>query len=145
MKDSSLARPWIQMRKISSMYLSQIKGLSGKVQSNPASMAPMKMLAYVGAMHVPMAVPCTCRYVVSEKVKKLRDRMRCISLQRKDDDGLALPPRLQSSPACCYTLLVRYVRVKSADVHSTQQGVWWERTTVELCEESPCHPGCRRI
>ena len=53
---SSLAWPWVQMRKMSSVYLSQTSGLSGKEHRSLLLMAPIKMLVYVGAIHVPMAV-----------------------------------------------------------------------------------------
>ena len=55
--------PWVHSIKMSSMKRSQVRGrrLCGGWRSICFSREAMKMLAYEGAMRVPMAVPWICR------------------------------------------------------------------------------------
>ena len=52
--------PWVHSMKMSSMERSHVRGwrFLGELSSIRFTRAAMNMLAYDGAMHVPMAVPC---------------------------------------------------------------------------------------
>lgn len=63
--------PWVHIRNISSMNLFHVRGvrLLGVDDRSDFSNEPMKILAYDGAIFVPIAVPCFWRYSWFLKVK----------------------------------------------------------------------------
>lgn len=57
MKESNDSCPWVQRRKMSSIYRAHSRGWRVWLERKVFSRWPMKRLAYEGAMRVPMAVP----------------------------------------------------------------------------------------
>ena len=61
MEVSRCFSPCVQIMKISSMNLHEMKGLSEELSMACCSNFPINKLTYEGAMRVPIAVPCFCK------------------------------------------------------------------------------------
>ncbi len=79
--------PSFHSAKMSSMNLIHTRGLSVVHSSKSSSNLAMNRFAYEGAILVPIAIPCTCRYCSLLKIKLFLLSICSIILVRMSVDG----------------------------------------------------------